>query len=149
MARFERKKHFVDQNVQGGLLTRIMMHWVYFVLVVAFLFIVMRSMLGDPAVPMMERFTQSLGEFALLGIVILAILPAFALDTIRYSNRFAGPIVRVRRALRELAENGTTEQVHFREGDFWQEIAVDLNRVAERMQGQQPQNVPVNSTREV
>lgn len=134
MPRFERKKHYVDSSVQGGLIRRILLHWVYFFSIIAFLFVVLRTMLGDPTVPASERFTQSLGEFALLGIVIVATLPAFALDTIRFSNRFAGPIVRIRRAIRELAKDGTTDPVHFRENDFWQDIAVELNKLRERIE---------------
>lgn len=134
MARFERKQNYVDGKVQGALVTRIMCHWLCFFVVTAFLFVVMQSMLGDPAVPLMERMAGSMREFALVAVIILAVLPAFALDTIRFSNRFAGPIFRVRRALSELSQHGTTEPIKFRDNDFWQEIALDVNRVIERVQ---------------
>jgi len=134
MAKLERKKNYVDSSVQGALIMRIMFHWVCFVGITAFLFVVLKTMLGDPDISMPERLTRAVSEYSLLGIVILAILPAFVLDTIRFSNRFVGPVVRLRRALRELGESGTTEPIQFRNNDFWQEIATDVNRVIQRIQ---------------
>ena len=134
MAKFERKKNYVDSGVQGGLVMRIMGHWLCFFGVTAFLFVVLKTMLGDPDTSMPERLSRAVSEYSLLGIIILAILPAFALDTIRFSNRFVGPVVRLRRALRELGDNGATETIQFRDNDFWQEIAADVNRVIERVQ---------------
>ncbi len=133
MAKFERKKNYVDSGVQGGLVMRIMCHWLCFFGITAFLFIVLKTMLGDPDVTMPQRLSLAVSEFSLLGIIILAILPAFALDTIRFSNRFVGPVVRLRRALRELGDSGNTEPIQFRDNDFWQEIAADVNRVIVRV----------------
>lgn len=133
MAKFQRKQNLVDGKVQGGLVTRIMCHWLCFFGITAFLFVVLQAMLGDPAVSMSERLTAAMREYALLALVILAVLPAFALDTIRFSNRFVGPVFRLRRALRELGEHGATDTVQFRDNDFWQEIAGDLNKVIARV----------------
>jgi hypothetical protein len=133
MAKFQRKQNLVDGKVQGGLVTRIMCHWLCFFGVTAFLFVVLQTMLGDPAVPMSGRLSAAIREYALLAIVIFAVLPAFALDTIRFSNRFVGPVFRLRRALRELGEKGDTDPVQFRDNDFWQDIAGDLNRVIARV----------------
>ena len=80
--------------------------------------------------------SQELGEFTFLGIVMLCLLPAFMLDTIRFSNRFVGPIARVRRHLRQLA-TGNTEKCFFRGDDFWSELAEEYNAVAETVEKQQ------------
>jgi hypothetical protein len=133
MAKYTRKKNLIDGKVQGGLVVRIMCHWLFFFGVTAFLFVVMQTMGGDPATTLSERLAGAVSEYALLALVIFAVLPAFVLDTIRFSNRFVGPVFRLRRALRELGEHGTTDTVQFRDNDFWQEIAGDLNKVIARV----------------
>ena len=43
------------------------------------------------------------------------------------SNRFAGPMVRVRWTLQRIAEGEDVKPLSFREGDFWQEFSDDFN----------------------
>jgi aconitase B len=64
---------------------------------------------------------------------MLTLMPAFLLDVVRFSNRFAGPIVRLRRFLRELGENGEVPPLKFRDDDFWMEIAKEFNVCRERI----------------
>ncbi len=146
MVKFQRKKNFVDGKVQGGLVRRIMCHWLCFFGITAFLFVVMQTMLGDPEMSMAESLATGVREYALLALIILAVLPAFALDTIRFSNRFVGPVFRLRRALRELGEHGTTDTLQFRDNDFWQEIAGDLNKVIARLRVSSVSSQPVRET---
>lgn len=129
MSSKKRKQNYVDTKVQGSLLRRIIMHWCIFFVVAFIATVAMQALLGDPAQSMSQRIAQKSGDMMLLGVVLLAIFPAFLLDTIRFSNRFAGPIVRLRRGLRELAENGTTNDLAFRDEDFWIEMANEFNRV--------------------
>jgi hypothetical protein len=53
-------------------------------------------------------------------------------DIVRMSNRFVGPVVRLRGALRELAENRPAQPLNFRDDDFWRELATDFNKAAAR-----------------
>jgi hypothetical protein len=59
------------------------------------------------------------------------LLPIVAHSAIRFSNRFAGPMVRIRRSLKQLAE-GEIPHVVFRENDFWTDVADDINKLAAR-----------------
>ena len=68
---------------------------------------------------------------ALIASFIL--LPMVILDIVRLSNRFAGPLVRLRRGMRALAQGEEVRPIHFREGDFWQEFADEFNAIAARM----------------
>ncbi len=72
----------------------------------------------------------------LIGVVMLALFPAFALDTIRFSNRFVGPIARLRRYMRELADGENITTLAFRDNDFWSEVADEFNQVVELVQEQ-------------
>ena len=67
-------------------------------------------------------------------VASLLLLPLVMVDVVRFSNRFAGPIVRLRGAMRQFASGRPMEPVHFRDGDLWSELAVDFNRVMERAQ---------------
>lgn len=125
----KRKQNYVDASVQGGLIRRILFHWVMFLLVTAVTILTLKTLLGDPSQSFSARFQEQLGELVLLVVIFVAIFPAFMLDTIRFSNRFVGPIGRLRKHMIELGENGETTDIKFRDNDFWQEIAKEFNAV--------------------
>ena len=133
----KRKQKYVDTHVQGALLRRILMHWVVFFLVSGMTLALMMALVGDPALGMVERITSQTGMFTLLSLVMLALLPVFMLDTTRFSNRFVGPIGRLRRHLRELGTEQNTEPCSFRDNDFWAGMADEFNTVADLVKNQQ------------
>ena len=132
-----RKQKYVDSHVQGALLRRIFMHWIVFFVVAGMTLVFMKALVGSPELTIVQRITSQMGEFTLLSMVLLAIFPAFMLDTVRFSNRFVGPIGRLRRQLRELGTDGKTEKCAFRDSDFWAGMADEFNSVAERVESQQ------------
>ena len=133
--RSQRKQNYVDSHVQGALLRRICSHWLVFFFVSAIAVIMLQTLLGDPAKTLGQRLKLETGEFMLMAIVMISLFPAFMLDTIRFSNRFVGPIGRVRRYLRQLRE-GQTEHCKFRDDDFWSEMAKEFNDVADLVESQ-------------
>lgn len=135
MSARKRKKNFIDNNVQGALLKRIFTHWVMFFVVAGFAIVLLKTLLGDSDLSVSERLKYQLGEFTFLAIVMVALFPAFMLDTIRFSNRFVGPTSRLRRHLRQLS-NGDTAKCKFRGEDFWKEMADEFNSVAELVENQ-------------
>jgi hypothetical protein len=97
----------------------------------------MMALVGEPSVGMLERITSQSGQFVLLGMVMFALLPVFMLDTTRFSNRFVGPIGRLRRHLRELGSDQNTGECSFRDNDFWSGMAEEFNVVAALVSDQQ------------
>lgn len=134
--RFKRKQNFVDSSVQGALLRRIFLHWCTFFFVTLVAIVLMQTLLGDPAQTVAERLRFELGEFVFIGVILLALFPAFMLDTIRFSNRFVGPIVRLRRHIRELGSKQNTDHCTFRDNDFWTEVATEYNTIADLVKSQ-------------
>lgn len=132
-SQIKRARQYVDRNVQGGLLTRVATHWGVFIFTTAFAYIVVQAIISPNGATFLQRIQNSLTEFALLGLLMLMLLPAFLLDVIRFSNRFAGPIVRLRRFLRELGENGEAPPLKFRDDDFWTDVASEFNPCRERV----------------
>ena len=133
--RSQRKQNYVDSHVQGALLRRICSHWLVFFFVSGLVVILLQTLLGDPAKTLGQRLRLETGEFMLMAIVMISLFPAFMLDTIRFSNRFVGPIGRVRRHLREL-QTGKTDHCSFRDDDFWSEMAQEFNGVADLVESQ-------------
>ncbi|QEG21837.1 hypothetical protein [Mariniblastus fucicola] len=129
-----RKQNFVDSTVQGALLRRIVLHWFLYFVVAGLAIVMLQAMLSGPdGQPLSKRVMQEVGEFTLVGLILICIFPAFLLDTVRFSNRFVGPVGRLRKYLRQLGQDGNTDRLSFRGGDFWAEMAEEFNVVAERM----------------
>lgn len=127
-----RRKKFIDRDVQGALVIRLATHWFSFLLVGTAVSLVLQF-LTDPFRPVSQHFNAFLHNQAGFVMVMLCMTPIFLYDTVKLSHRFAGPILRLRRALNELAHGDQVERVKFRPGDFWMEIADEFNSVLDRI----------------
>lgn len=136
MSKKMRRQHWVDSSVQGTLIRRILFHWCAFFVVTLMCVSVMHLLLGDPNKTMVERATSPGSGLMLIGVIMVALFPAFALDTIRFSNRFVGPIARLRRYMRELAAGEKVNSLAFRDNDFWADVADEFNTVSQIVQEQ-------------
>ena len=65
---------------------------------------------------------------------MLSLAPMFIYDTVKLSNRFAGPVLRIRRAARQLADGEIPKKSKLRDGDFWKDLASDFNGVIDRVE---------------
>jgi len=57
-------------------------------------------------------------------------------DVVRLSNRFTGPLLRLRRSMRALARGEQVEPIRFRDNDFWHDFAEEFNALAARFRHQ-------------
>jgi len=57
---------------------------------------------------------------------------------IRYSNQIVGPLPRIARVLRELARGDNPARLHFRSGDVLEELADEVNALADSLHGAGP-----------
>jgi hypothetical protein len=136
----EKRRHklFADRKIQGALLAHTTIYWFYCLFSVTLIAVCWIIFTKEPETST-ELFTQlwlNCGP-ALLGSVLL--LPLVMLDCLRLSNRFAGPMVRMQRVMRELAAGESPPTFSLRPGDYWTELADDMNIVLERVR-QQDQN---------
>ncbi len=140
-----RKKDFIDPEVQGALARRLTLQWVVFVLVAAVLVLILQWM-SDPFAPFSQTLIETWWTYAPVLLVLVCLAPVFAFDAIKLSNRFTGPIHRLRNATRLLADGKSPGVVEFRGADFWKDLAADFNRVADRIA---PAGTPQDLSREV
>ncbi len=136
----KRSQTYVDSSVQGALLRRIFVHWCSFFAVAALATISLGVLLGDPGQSFAARFGSELKSFGVIGLVMVALLPGFMLDTIRFSNRFVGPVGRLRKSLQQLKE-GQSETLAFRGTDFWVEMGNEFNAISSLVKQQQDEIV--------
>jgi hypothetical protein len=134
----KRTINFIDKSVQGALMIRFVGYW-------AACLVIMFGMLAS--VPIMMAVCCLFDESPTLAqitydtwklfwpsmLAALLILPAVLWDLTRMSNRFVGPIYRLRRSMRSLANGDEVAPVILRDGDFWFDFAEDFNRVASKM----------------
>jgi hypothetical protein len=131
-----RKRYLVDSKLQGALMVRTFGYWCFGVLATGLVLLLWQVATG-PHRPFIEYF--SLHEVAQrYGAVVVAsmlLLPILLLDVLITSNRFAGPLYRMRRSMRALANGEHVQPIVFRDGDFWHEIAAEFNAVSAYVDG--------------
>ena len=117
-----RRRLVTDRRLQGTLLVHTAIYWFYSMFGVAMIALCGIVFIRRPATSD-DLFNELLLNCGPLLLGSLAILPLVLLDCLRLSNRFAGPMLRFQRALRELASGETTQPINLRKGDFWSEFA--------------------------
>jgi hypothetical protein len=127
-----RKKFFVDPKVQGALIARVVFYWVVCLITIALMLLCWRIITG-PARIFYTHFDDMWFFYGPPAIASFLLLPLVVLDIIRMSNRFVGPLLRLRRSMRALAYGEHVEPIEFRDNDFWHDFADEFNAVNARI----------------
>ncbi len=136
-----RKQLFVDPKVQGALVYRVILYWVFCLIAMGLMLLCGRILTG-PARLFYTHFDDMWFFHGSALVASLLLLPLVVIDIIRLSNRFTGPLLRLRRSMRALASGEHVEPLYFREGDFWKDFADEFNQVVARVQGETPSPEP-------
>lgn len=128
-----RKNLFVDPRVQGALIARVVLYWVLCLIGMTLMLLLWRTITG-PAQSLHARLNEMWPYYEPALIASVLLLPLVIIDITRFSNQFVGPLVRLRRSMRELARGEHVEPIEFRGTDFWQEVADEFNAVCARVQ---------------
>ena len=124
-----RRRYFVDPQVQGALLCQAIYYWCWasatFALII-FVYRVFPALLSGTGQES-GRIWYHLAPYLVASAVLF---PIVIFSSLRFSNRFVGPMVRVRRTLKQLARGETTPMWVFRENDFWSDTVNDINEIA-------------------
>ncbi|MFW5693226.1 MAG: hypothetical protein ACOCWL_03330 [Thermoguttaceae bacterium] len=139
--KLQRKQLFVDPKVQGALVFRAVLYWTV-CLVTMFLMLLCWRIVTGPARPIPAHFDDMWFFYGPAAVASFVLLPLVIVDVVRISNRFAGPLLRLRRSMRALARGEHVEPIEFRDGDFWQDFAEEFNQLVARVQG--PDSTPNN-----
>ena len=128
----KRKKTLVDPEVQGSVLRKITIHWIVFFVCNSIALMIWIRLFEQPDADWGQTFGDALRRFFPFFVITAALIPAFVWDTLKLTNRFAGPIMRLRSALADAGAGRNVKPLHFRNSDFWQEIAQNFNKLLDR-----------------
>jgi hypothetical protein len=130
-----RRQLFVDRQVQGALLFRICVYWCFSVLTICLLTLCLQA-INHPNRPFLEyfAFSEFFVQYGPVLLTSLVLVPLIMFDVVALSNRFVGPLLRMRRSMRALAAGQEVEPIHFREKDFWRDVAQEFNLVVARIE---------------
>lgn len=127
-----RSKLFVDSEVQGGLIGMVALHWGLFFLCNSFALLIWMRLFEQPDAAWGKTLVDCFRRFLPFVIITTALIPAFVWDTLKLTNRFAGPMSRLRSALAEAGAGRSVPPLRFRDDDYWIGVAEDFNRVMDR-----------------
>ncbi len=137
--RGKRKTFMVDSRLQGALGWRIATHWMIFLGLSVAVTCSLQVLSSFDHGSLWSRLETALkGQFGSIA-VLLALLPWFVHDLLKFSNRFAAPVVRLQRSIVQLAKEDQTPPLVIRSGDFWQELAGDFNELRARVHAEREQ----------
>jgi len=137
----KRKQIFVDPKVQGALVLRVVIYWC-FCLGTMTIMLLSWNMLTVPARMPWTHLDDMWFHYGPVLVASFCLLPIVMIDIVKVSNRFAGPLVRLRRSMRQLAAGEPVRPIRFRDGDFWQDFADEFNDVLARVQGDESSETP-------
>jgi hypothetical protein len=122
----KRKHLFVEPKVQGALVARVVLYWIVCLISITLMLLCWRIITG-PARMFYTHFDDMWFHYGPALIASFVLLPLVIIDVIRFSNRFVGPMLRLRRSMRQLAHGEDVEPIEFRDADFWHEFATEFN----------------------
>lgn len=129
----QRKRLMIDPPVQWAVARRVAVHWFCFFALLIVVNSIIGMLLNVPEKTLIDSGIEAVRNQMPQVIIMLLILPVFLRDTIRLSNRFAGPMYRLRIGLGALAEKKVQGAIKFRKGDFWHDVADRFNSVRARI----------------
>jgi len=132
-----RRRYRVERDVQNAIARRLVYQWLVFLVVAAMVLPMFHVMMrGDFTRPLSQTLADTGSDFAILLVTFLCLLPYFLLDTYKLTNRFAGPIYRLRNTIRAIVRGENAKPLKFRKGDFWHELADEFNAMRDQNEGQ-------------
>ena len=131
--RERRRQYWVNPTLQWALIVRSCAYWVCSALTVYAVLAVWFAA---------ERLTagaalEQISVFSPLRAIVLSqvcLLPIFLVDSIKLSNRVAGPLLRMQRGLRALGTDERVVPIEIRQGDFWADLIDEFNGAVARTQ---------------
>lgn len=136
MKKAKRTQLIVDREFQSHLLMRSVAYWGVCMLGVGALLAYwqLRQHKAVSIDLLRLEFWRSMSPVLLLS---LGFMPVLAYDLLRVSQRAAGPVMRLRSALQEVAQGKLPPPLAVRQDDYWKGLFEDFNAVLARLRLQQ------------
>ncbi len=126
-----RRQIVVDLPVQFGYAAHLLARWFVLMAVVGCCSILAQYFAGAALDAKDLSLTLQTAVWSFVGAGVL-LIPVLVWDAIKMSHRFVGPIMRMKVVIRGIGE-GKYQTVKLRKGDYWHDLAHDLNQMQERL----------------
>ena len=123
-----RQRFWIDDNVQGVLIGRVILYWTIGVLYVV-LGTTFFQYYQHPNWSFVRHIQALFTQFWPWMPSLILFVPLVIHDINKLSNLFVGPIYRLRMHLAELTANPECRELTFREDDYWQDLAGPINHL--------------------
>ncbi len=123
-----RVRLLIDRQVQGTLLFRAALYAAAGLLYMCCVLFFSQA-LSDPTLSWGQHFANFAFDAFCWAPGLLVLLPIVAHDVLRMSNRFAGPVFRLRTEMEVLASGKPSREIKFRDEDQWTELATLYNQL--------------------
>ena len=127
--KIERRQFMVDREVQHGLVRRMLSYLCATWFAIFALPILVQIM--TTKLPFEQLAAELFSDVWFPMVMSFLIFPLLAWDSVRFSNRVAGPVYRISNSMRSLVNGDDVPLVKLRKGDFCTQLADDFNRVLE------------------
>jgi hypothetical protein len=125
----KRRQFRLDPAVRGEVARQSFYYWLAYLAATVTFLAAWIGVVDQPTT--WESFWSRLNELALPALVgSTMLLPLVFLQSVRFSNRFSGPLYRIRKTLAALSRGETQDSVTLRKDDYWQELAGDIDRLS-------------------
>jgi methyl-accepting chemotaxis protein len=118
---------------QTRMLIRIGIYWLIYLASLWNLLFVWRLVVEGPG-NLLEQYGRFLQDYYPPLVLFIVLLPVAAWDAVKVAHRMVGPLVRIRQGLQDVAAGHPIRPLHFREGDYLNELKDDFNAMLESLQ---------------
>lgn len=127
-----RQRYYVDTAVQFDLLKRVLFYGLASILFLT-LPIAFAKTLSDPSVFFLDHIGNVFRNHWPVLMMTVFFVPFAMNDILKFSNRFVGPIYRIRAEFKNFEQSGRIKSIKFRDGDYWHDLANGLNQITQRL----------------
>ena len=124
-----REKSLVDREIQFGLASRLLLYWCATWLAVFAVPTITQLFMSEVSPTKLAQ--KMINDLWFPMTMSLLMLPIVARDCVRFSNRIAGPIWRLRQTLRDVNNGQVVSPIKLRKDDFCHEVIDEVNRIVE------------------
>jgi hypothetical protein len=122
----------VDKAVQGNLMLRVILYWLFCVLSMSLLLLCWEAFhaSGRGLVELLKNHSLRYGPAISVSLLLM---PIVMFDVLRMSNRFLRPVAKLKQCLTDVADGRPAQPLNFRDDKFWAELAATFNKAAARI----------------
>ena len=143
MGQQNRKKLYVDPELQGTMLTRVFAYWTLSIGVI-FAMVVAQVIAATGVATSAVVFNRVLIQFGPALLAALLILPVVMYDCLKVTHKFAGQLTRLRMEMKNLAEGEPVEEITFRKEDLTNTLAEEFNHLVKSLRADHPSLIRPN-----